>query len=470
MNSDLWILLILLIVIIAIILFTSNKIIGGVPENILSQRLLAAANSLQPKAFYELLKQGANINARDGRGRNVVTIVSQRITRASSTSDLINAKLLLTIIDTYLQNPKLLGAPGATGAPIGTPGTPTGTPGTPIGTPGTPTGTPGTPTGTPGTPTGTPGTPMGLAHTQFQDITSNPNYAEPQESAACGRHSLNNLFGGRFFIKDSGRDVSVQPAQLRKDSFGVPISLQSLCRYLNQQMLRATSGIEGIACPPDENYDINVLRAALNILGFESEQCTKQTLQGCLRKPNVVGFIANYGAGHWVSIQMLGNGKLKYINSVGEPGKPHATSGATVLGYGTLDQYMREYGGRIVQILVVRTTSEDFINPMRHIEAMARAAVGEERTQVTGQQAKTQLRIVLQPVIDTIRTYGLGDYANHLEGLIYYSIADDLERFNRMKDQKGYNAIITCLLTDEDIVRSKRSMERVMDYLESCLV
>ena len=442
MNSDLWILLILLIVIIAIILFTSNKIIGGVPENILSQRLLAAANSLQPKAFYELLKQGANINARDGRGRNVVTIVSQRITRASSTSDLINAKLLLTIIDTYLQNPKLLGAPGATGAPIGTPGTPTGT----------------------------PGTPMGLAHTQFQDITSNPNYAEPQESAACGRHSLNNLFGGRFFIKDSGRDVSVQPAQLRKDSFGVPISLQSLCRYLNQQMLRATSGIEGIACPPDENYDINVLRAALNILGFESEQCTKQTLQGCLRKPNVVGFIANYGAGHWVSIQMLGNGKLKYINSVGEPGKPHATSGATVLGYGTLDQYMREYGGRIVQILVVRTTSEDFINPMRHIEAMARAAVGEERTQVTGQQAKTQLRIVLQPVIDTIRTYGLGDYANHLEGLIYYSIADDLERFNRMKDQKGYNAIITCLLTDEDIVRSKRSMERVMDYLESCLV
>jgi hypothetical protein len=85
-----------------------------------------------------------------------------------------------------------------------------------------------------------------------------PGFIEPQEegSLGCGRHALNNFLGGRNFMKDNGTNIQ-SIAELT-----LPVSLQTLCRYITPP------GEQGY-CPDNEFYEYEVLRAGLNLFGYE---------------------------------------------------------------------------------------------------------------------------------------------------------------------------------------------------------
>ena len=90
-----------------------------------------------------------------------------------------------------------------------------------------------------------------------------PGFIETQEegSLGCGRHALNNFLGGQNFIKDNGTNIqSIQELTL-------PVSLQTLCRYITPP------GEQGY-CPDNELYDYQVLRAGLNLFGYEVDTLT----------------------------------------------------------------------------------------------------------------------------------------------------------------------------------------------------
>ena len=55
---------------------------------------------------------------------------------------------------------------------------------------------------------------------------------EAQQSAGCGRHALNNLFGNTYFVEDDKSVITDETfLKLGKET---PISLQSICRYLSK--------------------------------------------------------------------------------------------------------------------------------------------------------------------------------------------------------------------------------------------
>lgn len=417
MHTYLKVLLIILIVVIAIILINghgADRTDGGAPAD----DLVVAAMDLQPKDFYDALTQGARV---DDINRDLIvqSVVANTANPKASEKDLHSAKLILTMLNIYLTDPKLIGSKGSVLPTLTTPTVRTTIP-----------------------------------------ITSSPAYAERQESAACGRHSLNNLLGGRFFVKNSGLNVTLPPGQLRKDSFGVPISLQSLCRYLNHQMLRASG--KGIDCPNDENYDINVLRAALNMLGFESEQSTLLTLREALIEPRIIGFIANYGAGHWVTIQKmprLRDSIYRYINSVRELKGPYAASGATVREYTSLNEYLKEYGSSIVQILVVRSTNNDFINPVAPIISVIATASVEEQSAARGEQIKqatiTRMDAIIFKIPATPANANLRAYLNKIKSQALVDDAKILDTLEKLTG--GSDGIARCLIKNKDHILQKVS-------------
>jgi len=153
------------------------------------------------------------------------------------------------------------------------------------------------------------------------------NNWEKQESAACGRHALNNLFGKIIFVKDDKSEITdLTFPQLGKKT---PISLQSICRYLSKDEKFNQPGPDGklvpLACPPEENYDNVVLETALGVLGYKGG--LPFTIDGVPTRDwkniktddkDVIGYIVNFGAAHWVAYRKLSNGKYKYINSSDE--------------------------------------------------------------------------------------------------------------------------------------------------------
>jgi hypothetical protein len=215
-----------------------------------------------------------------------------------------------------------------------------------------------------------------------------PRFFEPQESLGCGRHALNNLLGGRYFIKD---DRSV----FTLDSIKIPISLQSLCRFLSNE-LRI---FETLECLEDENYDTNVLRSALNILGFPVEQKTRETIED---NPEIFGFIVNYGGGHWVSLRRLDDGNYKYTDSVSgvypiiNEGMPDGKIG--------LDTYIGLNFDRISQILEIRHRREG-IDPLEYIREVTRSADERlETAQNFGEDKKAVERLFREKIGNSVNT------------------------------------------------------------------
>jgi len=139
----------------------------------------------------------------------------------------------------------------------------------------------------------------------YQPLTRNSTFFENQDNLGCGRHALNNFFGGKYFVKSSdsaytydelvtvGRDLSTD----------TPMDLLKVCRFLQTNPTTSATGGE---CPDNENYDISVLIYALKMAGYDVEQ------HFSIPETNTpyLGFITNESgtstnSGHWVSVRNI---------------------------------------------------------------------------------------------------------------------------------------------------------------------
>ena len=188
------------------------------------------------------------------------------------------------------------------------------------------------------------------------------DYYEKQEegSSGCGRHALNNLFGQLVFIKEGGILTPKLFKNMTIETDKIP--LQSICKMLLQEgMIQPKKGKKGekdeVICPDDEDYDSLILQAGLGVLGYSAKipdiqekwKDTKDT-----NDEDVIGYIVNFGAGHWVSFRKLDDGKYKYIDSVGNKPKGEIN---------TLNKLKEKYKKQIYNfgVLEVKFTGE-FIN------------------------------------------------------------------------------------------------------------
>lgn len=136
-----------------------------------------------------------------------------------------------------------------------------------------------------------------------------PGYFEPQdpESLGCGRHALNNLLGGTYFVKDDEQEITDENIQ----TLEIPVSLMSVCRYLvtKKQVLGDQP------CSPNENYEDSAMMGALRAIGYSA---TPIVLDEIVESD--VGFIANVGD-HWVSLRRKGD-EYELIDSLKKEGEP----------------------------------------------------------------------------------------------------------------------------------------------------
>jgi hypothetical protein len=132
-----------------------------------------------------------------------------------------------------------------------------------------------------------------------------PNFFEKQESSGCGRHALNNLFGGKYFLKDNGSIIT----DTTLNQLQPPISLLSMCRYLATKGRVRNPDERGEVCPANENYEDEVLISALNVLGYRGELVIDiDSLR--LIPDGLVGYIINT-PGHWITLRHTSQGFIK---------------------------------------------------------------------------------------------------------------------------------------------------------------
>jgi len=188
-------------------------------------------------------------------------------------------------------------------------------------------------------------------------------YWQTQESAGCGRHALNNLFGGEYFIKDGPEIADVNALKGLKGK----IPLQAVCAFLAKQPLMIAQ--KDFTCQTSENYEMQVLVVALNAAGYSAVQEDHHTKDDA----NLIGYIYNLGpiAGkdimrHWVAIRKTATNQYRLIDSLDSTGK--ATGQIT----GTLDEvnaYIKnKRGTEVPNKLQVRFTGK-FVEPLLSLAA-----------------------------------------------------------------------------------------------------
>ena len=198
-----------------------------------------------------------------------------------------------------------------------------------------------------------------------------PDFFEHQAPGnGCGRHALNNLFHNEYFIRESSTYV-INDETLNRYPI-LPVPLNTLCTYL---LTKYSDLLEG--CQADENYDINILVAGLDWIGHPTNTDrwarSSYTLSPPENQINLLGYIINYGAYHWVALRKLlapdkeGN-NYEYTNS---------TYYTTVSGekipirrlYKTVDAYIAEYGSQIYNVIEVSKYTGT-INPLTRLNVI----------------------------------------------------------------------------------------------------
>ena len=130
---------------------------------------------------------------------------------------------------------------------------------------------------------------------KFSPPSPIPTYFEHQDpqSLGCGRHALNNLLGGTYFVKDDEQEITDGNVQ----SLEIPVSLMSMCRYLvTKKQVIGTN-----PCPANENYEDSVMMGALRAIGYSATPLVLDEIAD-----SNIGFIANVGD-HWVALRRKGN-------------------------------------------------------------------------------------------------------------------------------------------------------------------
>ena len=161
---------------------------------------------------------------------------------------------------------------------------------------------------------------------QILKSTTQITFCEAQESAGCGRHAINNLLGGVFFVKHGGCIINNDNYTQR--NFTIPINMPSLCAFLVKSYPLLFSGKRLYSnCPDSENYLYSVIIIALNMLGY---MVNEEVINGELYRndrtivkindnknaDNFIGFIANINKGHWICYRKLTAGNYLELNSI----------------------------------------------------------------------------------------------------------------------------------------------------------
>uniref|UniRef100_A0A6C0AIS1 Uncharacterized protein n=1 Tax=viral metagenome TaxID=1070528 RepID=A0A6C0AIS1_9ZZZZ len=133
-----------------------------------------------------------------------------------------------------------------------------------------------------------------------------PGFFEPQDprSLGCGRHALNNLLGGVYFVKDDEVEITDSNVQ----SLEIPVSLMSVCRYLVTKKQVVGSN----PCPENENYEDSVISGGLRVIGYSADPVILEQIHD-----TTVGFIANTSvpSSHWIALRRNG-GSYDHIDSL----------------------------------------------------------------------------------------------------------------------------------------------------------
>jgi len=253
----------------------------------------------------------------------------------------------------------------------------------------------------------------------YEALPYNSEYLQPQESAGCGRHALNNLLGGTYFIRSDGPAYTLDEiiAAGRDLSAGSPMDLQRVCRYLSANSKYDST----IKCPVSENYLADVMAFALRAAGY-GVNVLYRTKSGNL--PSIsggdIGYVFNYNYAHWVALRNV-SGKLIYKNSIKETGDLKVTktqselfktdeeayqaavkaslepvfvklsdNSGTTFTYGNLPQYTAKYGNVIQAVLIIKNRSAAVAEQLRREETTVPVPVTDTMT------------APIEPVTDTV--------------------------------------------------------------------
>lgn len=160
---------------------------------------------------------------------------------------------------------------------------------------------------------------------------SNSRFTERQSGLACGRHALNNLLGHEKFIIGPNIDKRID-FQSFKDLSG-QIDIRSLCYQFTERIKSIEKDLELenlpniLGCETVENYDINTLSIALNLVGYKTEQMWGSEFKIIYERANNWKIIINKNGFHWTCAKKQDNNYI-YIDSVGP----------TYLEYKTFDE------------------------------------------------------------------------------------------------------------------------------------
>ena len=151
----------------------------------------------------------------------------------------------------------------------------------------------------------------------FKAFNQLPQDLERQNKPlSCGRHALNNLLRGSFFTFDTnGVNPSLSLDQIQRPP--PSINLQQVCYSMVKQF--PTLFTEGTGeCPSNEFYDINLLRGALSLVGYNMNINPLQPEEiKNLNNPDTSKYIyllINIGnGGHWVAVRKYIRDPLFYL-------------------------------------------------------------------------------------------------------------------------------------------------------------
>ena len=231
------------------------------------------------------------------------------------------------------------------------------------------------------------------------------------------------MLGGAYFTKD-GDEVTDESVKVLK----APIPLQAVCEWLKKKDIVDD-------CPKNENYDINVLQAGLNILGYPVEIVNMGDLQ---YNKDIIGYIVNFCAGHWVALRNRdkfgdssndGN-NFKYINSIGHESLP--TKGEET----SLDGFKNRYQRIIKGVIKVSAKKEfDFLSV---INTLKKSQLKEDEESLKFGELKN---LLINIYLELYPGNTIENSSNITNAMKYINLAESPEQLVELLNVYQYNGL-----------------------------